>query len=83
MRLRRCARIARRLADNERRALELHDNIVQGLTAIHWALEAQDYDRARTATRETLEYAQKMIGDQLDEDAFAPGTLRRDSGAGG
>ena len=36
--------------DRERHALEIHDNLVQGLTAIHWALEAGAYEQAREAT---------------------------------
>ena len=69
----------------ERHALEIHDNLVQGLTAIHWALEAGAYDQAREPTRATLAQAQGMIGDLLgdhpDGRAFAPGALRRDAPA--
>jgi signal transduction histidine kinase len=72
------ARRACRLAERERHALELHDNIVQGLVAIHWALEAADHDRARAATSATLAHAQQMIGGLLgDDSAFVPGSLRR------
>lgn len=77
---------ARQLAERERHALEIHDNIVQGLTAIHWALEAGAYEQARETTRATLALAQSMIGDLLGDDAdghaFAPGTLRRETAAG-
>jgi len=76
---------ARELADRERRALEIHDNLVQGLTAIHWALEAGAYEQAKDATRSTLAQAQGIIGDLLGDDpaesAFAPGSLRRDAPA--
>ena len=76
---------ARELADRERRALEIHDNLVQGLTAIHWALEAGAYEQAKDATRSTLAQAQAIIGDLLGDDpaesAFAPGSLRRDAPA--
>ena len=72
---------ARELADRERRALEIHDNLVQGLTAIHWALEAGAYEQAKDTTRATLAQAQAIIGDLLGDDpaagAFAPGSLRR------
>ena len=72
-------------ADRERRALEIHDNLVQGLTAIHWALEAGAYEQAKDATRSTLAQAQAIIGDLLGDDpaahAFAPGSLRRESAA--
>ena len=85
MRLRRTGRAPRRLADNERRALELHDDIVQRFTAIHWALDAQDCDRAG-GDRGELAQAQAMIGELLGDEAgaaFAPGSLRRRTGAGG
>ena len=76
---------ARELADRERRALEIHDNLVQGLTAIHWALEAGAYEQAKDATRSTLAQAQAIIGDLLGDDpagsTFAPGSLRRDAPA--
>jgi hypothetical protein len=65
-------------ADRERHALELHDNIVQELVAIHWALEAGDVEQARAATSATLAQAQQMIGGLLaDELAFVPGSLQR------
>jgi hypothetical protein len=75
---------ARELAARERHALEIHDNLVQGLTAIHWALEAGAYDTARDLTAAALAQAQAMIGDLLDDDqphAFAPGALRRERAA--
>ena len=75
-------RRARDKAARERHALELHDNVVQNLTAIHWALEAGAYEQARELTAAALQQAQGMIGDLLDEDGdetFAPGALRRES----
>jgi len=77
----------RERADRERHALELHDNVVQGLTAIHWALEAGAYDQARELTAAALAQAQALIGDLLDEQpeghTFAPGALRRERAATG
>jgi signal transduction histidine kinase len=74
-------------AERERHALEIHDNLVQGLTAIHWALEAGAVEQARELTAATLAQAQGMIGDLLqdhpDGHAFAPGALRRDQAATG
>ena len=85
MRLRKNAR--HDLAERERHALEIHDNLVQGLTAIHWALEAGSVEQARELTAATLAQAQGMIGDLLGEHpeghAFAPGALRRDHAATG
>jgi hypothetical protein len=77
----------RALAARERHALEIHDNLVQGLTAIHWALEAGSVEQARELTAATLAQAQGMIGDLLqdhpDGHAFAPGALRRELPATG
>ena len=76
---------SRELEARERHALEIHDNLVQGLTAIHWALEAGAYEQARALTAAALAQAQGMIGDLLQDHpeghAFAPGTLRRDRAA--
>jgi signal transduction histidine kinase len=75
----------RELAARERHALEIHDNLVQGLTAIHWALEAGAYEQARELTAASLAQAQGMIGELLQDHpeghAFAPGTLRRERAA--
>jgi signal transduction histidine kinase len=86
MKLGRDKRVAgRELEDRERQALEIHDNLVQGLTAIHWALEAGAYDTARELTAASLAQAQAMIGDLLadhpEDHAFAPGALRRQRAA--
>ena len=65
----------------ERRALEVHDDLVQGLTAIHWALVAGAYEQARAAARSTLAQAQAMIGglvaERSEPEALGPGALRR------
>jgi signal transduction histidine kinase len=75
----------RKREQRERHALEIHDNLVQGLTAIHWALEAGAYEQARALTAAALAEAQGMIGDLLQDHpeghAFAPGTLRRERAA--
>jgi signal transduction histidine kinase len=82
---RRRARRGRGLDARERHALEIHDNLVQGLTAIHWALEAGAYEQARATTSATLAQAQAMIGDLLEDNperhTFAPGALRREAAA--
>ena len=69
----------------ERQALEIDDNLVQGLTAIHWALEAGADEQAKAATRTTLARAQAIIGDLLGDDPAArrvrPRPLRRDAPA--
>jgi hypothetical protein len=85
VKLRRDTTRARELAARERQALEIHDSLVQGLTAIHWALEAGDHERARALTAGALARAQGMIGDLLQDHpsdhALAPGALRRDRAA--
>lgn len=76
---------AERLAEERRRqALALHDNVVQGLARVTWALEASAYEHARAAADATLRDAQAMITGLLDEHPdgarFGPGSLRRAGG---
>jgi signal transduction histidine kinase len=82
---RRRDRRGRELEARRRQALEIHDNLVQGLTAIHWALEAGAYEQARELTAAALAQTQAMIGDLLGDDhdghTFAPGALRRERAA--
>jgi DNA-binding response OmpR family regulator len=61
------------------RALDLHDDVVQGLTAIHWALEASAHEQAKEAARATLARAQAIIGELVAGDPA--GRLRRDAPA--
>jgi signal transduction histidine kinase len=81
------ARAAASLAVRERQARDIHDNVVQGLTQVNWALEAGAYDVARDAARTALADAQEMVGglleDHPDGRAFGPGSLRRDRAASG
>ncbi len=50
-----------------RKALEINDNVVQGLTVAKYALDAGDYEEARQAIEQTLEAARHIITDLLDE----------------
>lgn len=64
----------------EHQAREINDSIVQGLTRVKWALEADRVEDARAAADDTLADAQRMITDLLDEstsDDLGPGALRR------
>ncbi len=74
------------LRARERQALEINDNIVQGLTRVKWALEAKQDDEALRAADETLAEAQRMVTDLLmaesDDDALHAGRLRRAVPAG-
>lgn len=70
----------------ERQALEINDNLVQGLARVKWALEAKRADEAHAAADETLAEAQRMVTDLLESTAAdgtpAIGRLRRDAPAG-
>ena len=50
-----------------RQALEIHDNVVQGLTVAKYALDAGDYDDARRAIEHTLTAARHIITELLDD----------------
>jgi hypothetical protein len=66
--------------DREQRALEINDNLVQGLSVAKYALETGDVEQGRRAVEETLERAREMIGEQLAEAApegVRPGDLVR------
>ena len=68
------------LASRRRRALEINDNIVQGLLAARTLDDLGDHAEARAATERALEHAQRMMGDLLDEAGrgdLRPGDLRR------
>ena len=66
----------------QRAALEINDNIVQGLARVKWALEGHRPQEAQAAADETLAEAQKMVTDLLMSDAtdgaLEAGRLRRD-----
>jgi hypothetical protein len=69
----------------ERQALEINDNIVQGLAVARMALESGDDEDTRVAIEDTLRRSQALISDLLgtDElDAIGPGDLRRKEAAG-
>jgi hypothetical protein len=79
-----CRRLVRtrEIRSDQRQALEINDNIVQGLARVKWALEAQRLQDAQKAADETLAEAQKMVTDLLVADspdgALQAGRLRRD-----
>ncbi|WP_052667165.1 PAS domain S-box protein [Nitriliruptor alkaliphilus] len=78
---------ARLLADAQsrrRQALELNDNVVQGLVTLLWHLDVEEVPAsAREAAERTLAAARSMMSDLLedlhDELAQGPGTLVRTS----
>jgi DNA-binding NarL/FixJ family response regulator len=69
--------VAERRRTRPVQALDIHEDVVQGLTAISWALEAGAYEEARAATQATLAHAQTIIGDLLSAGDVVPGALRR------
>lgn len=68
-------------------ALEINDNIVQGLAVAKYAMEMGQPDRAQKAVENTLAAARKIISElveEIDEDMqLGPGTLTRGRAAGG
>jgi hypothetical protein len=67
--------------DRERQALEINDNIVQGLVVAKYLAQRGDYDAAIQAIDETLARARRLITDQLeavsDARGVQPGDLAR------
>jgi PAS domain S-box-containing protein len=69
------------LALRQRHALEVNDDIIQGLAVADLALNLEDFDKARQAIAETLMAARRfvtdLLGDAGDAITIAPGDLRR------
>ena len=70
----------------ERQALEINDNIVQGLAVARMALESGDDEDTRVAIEDTLRRSQGLIADLLGQttgnEPLGPGDLRRREAAG-
>jgi hypothetical protein len=64
------------VAEKERRALEINDNIVQGLVVAKYSAEAGRTGESAKAIDDTLDRARRLITDQLDDDV-GPGDLVR------
>ena len=69
-------------AELRRRAVELNDTVVQGLAVAHYRLERNDPEAAE-AVRAALERAKELVHDLLGDAAPEPGSLRRETPAGG
>lgn len=63
------------------RAVELNDEVVQGLALAHYLLSAGDTAAATAAVRSTLDRAKRLVGDLIDADELEPGGLRRENPA--
>jgi len=77
-------REAERIAERQRQALQINDNVLQGLTIALYALDQGDAASARHATASTLALARQLVHDLLASAGPAhlePGTLVRDHAA--
>jgi PAS domain S-box-containing protein len=77
---------ARRTADRQRTALQVHDRIVQGLSTAWLALQLGEQDQAMRALEESTEQAQHLVTELLADVAadggIEPGDLRHARGEG-
>jgi PAS domain S-box-containing protein len=62
---------------SHRHALEINDNIVQGLVLAKYALDRGDDEAQARALGETLEAARRIVADLLDQTDVDDGGLRR------
>lgn len=66
----------------ERQAIEINDNIVQGLSVAKYSLEQGRDDQSRRAIEDSLKKARELITELLGEDGseveLGPGNLRRE-----
>lgn len=71
------------LQQRRRQALEINDNVVQGLSSAVYALDQGDHDLAQDLVRRTLHSARNMMDDLLDPvgNQLVPGDLIRSAGA--
>lgn len=69
------------LRERQRQALEIHDNVVQGLATAKLNFETDRYDEGMRAVEATLDASRRIItdllGDEGSESALAPGDFRR------
>ena len=67
---------------NRRRALELNDEVVQGLSVAKYAFDSGEMSTAKRAVAHTLDAARQIVSDLLvasgDERAIGPGDLVRE-----
>ena len=71
-----------RLQVQRRQALELNDEVVQGLVASKMAIELKDFERGLRSVEMTLKSAQKIVTRLLEEGGdFGPGDLIRSDAA--
>ena len=80
--------LEREVADlhaRRRQALEINDNVVQGLAVAHYAFELGQEEKGRQAVSEALAAARRIIGDLVKDmpgqEQFDPATLTRETPA--
>ncbi|HVM20866.1 MAG TPA: hypothetical protein VM307_12975 [Egibacteraceae bacterium] len=75
------------MRERQRQALEIHDNIVQGLATAKLSFEVDDTEGGMAAVEHTLAASRKIISDLLGEKSvgteLGPGDLRRRRAASG
>lgn len=83
--LMRGAKLFEDLKERQRQAMEINDNVVQGLYVARTALALDDLAMSEEALRSSLESARQIISDLLGdvhtESGLGPGDLRRDGPA--
>lgn len=69
------------MRERQRQALEIHDNVVQGLAVAKLSLETDDVEEGLRAVERTLVASRQIItellGDERSETGLQPGQLRR------
>jgi hypothetical protein len=70
---------AARRREREQQALDIHDNIVQGLVEAQLAIDVGRQEQAREAIARTLAQARRIVTELLGEPE--PGDLRRTTAA--
>ena len=74
------------MRERQRQALEIHDNIVQGLATAKLSFETDDAEGGMAAVEHTLAASRKIIsgllGDEGTASGLGPGDLRRGRAAG-
>ena len=66
---------------NERHAVEINDNIIQGLALAKYKLEAGQGEASATQVSETLREAQRLVSNLLGDAEIQAGQLRREVAA--
>ncbi len=70
------------LRSRQRKALQIHDNVVQGIVRAKMALDLDDQPETDDALRDTLEASKRIIDDLLVTEDITGGGLRRKQRAG-